>query len=115
MATDTAISAGNVWPRDGYELWLDYRPVQSAERSGAYRKCLQGVAVPGDSPTVAAVRAELQRLEDRQEESLESIRTEGQEQFLQLARLLSRGLHGLFRQDDPRFHREQQQADDDHQ
>jgi len=61
MATDTAISGGNVWPRDGYELWLDYRPVQSAERFGAYRECLQGVAVPGDSPTVAAVRAELQR------------------------------------------------------
>jgi alpha-glucuronidase len=48
-------------PRDGYELWLDYRPVQSIERLGAYRESLQSIAVPGDSPTLAAVRAELQR------------------------------------------------------
>jgi alpha-glucuronidase len=48
-------------PRDGYELWLDYRPVQSTERLGAYRECLQTVAVPGDSPTLEVACAELQR------------------------------------------------------
>jgi alpha-glucuronidase len=48
-------------PRDGYELWLDYRPVQSITRLGVDRECLQAVAVPGDSPSLAVVRAELQR------------------------------------------------------
>jgi alpha-glucuronidase len=58
-ARDAASPVG--LPRDGYELWLDYRPVQSAERLGAYQECLQTVAVPGDSPALTAARAELQR------------------------------------------------------
>ena len=58
---NTAPTAGRSLPRDGYDLWLDYRPVQSAERLEAYRALLQEIAVPGDSSTLAAVRAELQR------------------------------------------------------
>jgi alpha-glucuronidase len=59
--TETASLAGHMSARNGYELWLDYRLVQPAERLAAYRELLQGIAVPGDSPTLAAVRAELQR------------------------------------------------------
>jgi alpha-glucuronidase len=48
-------------PRDGYDLWLDYRPVQSAERLVPYLALLREIVVPDDSPTLTAVRAELQR------------------------------------------------------
>ena len=47
--------------RDGYALWLGYRPVQHVERLASYKALLQEISVPGDSPTLAAVRAELQR------------------------------------------------------
>ena len=47
--------------KDGYELWLDYRPIQSAERLAAYRQRLQAVALPGDGPTLVAARRELER------------------------------------------------------
>jgi alpha-glucuronidase len=59
--TDTAPSAGLAPARDGYELWLDYRPVRRAERLAVYRESLPGVAVPGNSPTLAALCAELQQ------------------------------------------------------
>ncbi len=59
--TDTVPLASHVSARDGYELWLGYRPVQPAEHLVAYRELLREIAVPGDSPTLAAVRAELQR------------------------------------------------------
>jgi len=61
LTTDTTLPAGRVLARDGYELWLDYWPVRPAERLASYRAHLQEIAVPGDSPTMAAVRSELQR------------------------------------------------------
>jgi alpha-glucuronidase len=39
---------------DGYDLWLRYKPVEGAAAVG-------GVTVLGDSPTLQAARAELER------------------------------------------------------
>jgi alpha-glucuronidase len=61
VTTDTAPPAELAPARDGYELWLDYRLVRHAGRLASYRAHLQGSAVPGNSPTLAAVRAELQQ------------------------------------------------------
>lgn len=49
LSCGTAVHA-----EDGYDLWLRYRPVAGAEAVGA-------VTVLGDSPTLAAARAELER------------------------------------------------------
>jgi alpha-glucuronidase len=65
------MSVLNAIPKeDGYELWLRYRLVQPAELLKAYRQQVYGVGnaasggnvvVPGDSPTVEAIRSEMQR------------------------------------------------------
>lgn len=46
---------------DGYDLWLRYRPITSPEIRVAYWRQLQGVVVPGDSLTMAAIRSELRQ------------------------------------------------------
>jgi alpha-glucuronidase len=46
---------------DGYELWLRYRPIADPRALAAARAALTEIAVEGDSPTLAAVRAELRR------------------------------------------------------
>ena len=44
---------------DGYDLWLRYRPIEQPELLTTYRQQLQEIVVPGDSPTVEAIRSEL--------------------------------------------------------
>jgi alpha-glucuronidase len=45
----------------GYDLWLRYSPIESAERLGTYRASLKAIVVPTRTPTGAVIRAELQR------------------------------------------------------
>jgi len=47
-------AASAAWAEDGYDLWLRYRPVEGAAAVGQ-------VTVLGDSPTLQAARAELER------------------------------------------------------
>jgi alpha-glucuronidase len=46
---------------DGYELWLRYRLIQPADLLATYRQQVNSsIVVPGDSPTMAAIRSEMQ-------------------------------------------------------
>jgi alpha-glucuronidase len=45
----------------GYDLWLRYAPVESAERRAAYLSAVKSIVVPTRMPTGAVIRAELQR------------------------------------------------------
>jgi alpha-glucuronidase len=45
---------------DGYDLWLRYRPL-AAEAQAGYRTVVSDVVAPGDSATLRAAAAELQR------------------------------------------------------
>ena len=44
---------------DGYRLWLRYAPVDNAALLTQYRNAIQGIQVPGNSPTLSATREEL--------------------------------------------------------
>jgi len=45
---------------DGYDLWLRYRPLPTAQRT-ALQAAATGIAAPDDTPTVRAAAAELRR------------------------------------------------------
>lgn len=49
-----------VCAEDGYRLWQRYDLVQDAAKLSAYRQAIGELVVTGDSPTIAAVRKELQ-------------------------------------------------------
>lgn len=53
-AATLSVGAGAARAEDGYDLWLRYRPVEGAAAVGQ-------VTVLGDSPTLRAARAELER------------------------------------------------------
>jgi alpha-glucuronidase len=46
---------------DGYDLWLRYAPVAEAARLAEYRAAASVLVVLGETPTLAAARAELER------------------------------------------------------
>jgi alpha-glucuronidase len=46
---------------DGYDLWLKYKQVGYRELHRGYEALIRSVAVPGESPTAAVIRAELKR------------------------------------------------------
>ncbi|MEJ2503013.1 MAG: alpha-glucuronidase family glycosyl hydrolase, partial [Gemmatimonadota bacterium] len=59
-----AVAAGAQAPaaeEDGYRLWLRYEPVTDSAVSAPYRAAFSTLAVPGTTPTAAAVRDELRR------------------------------------------------------
>ncbi len=67
---------------DGYTVWLRYQRVDDAELRAAYGRQAQHVVVCGDSPTIVAIRSELQHglsvlLGNAVEIGQESIRTAG--------------------------------------
>jgi len=49
------------WAETGYDLWLRYAPVESAERRAAYRSAVTSIVAAGRTPTGAVIRAELER------------------------------------------------------
>ena len=53
--------AHDVRAEDGYELWLRYRRVAHSARLAEYRSAITHLVVDGNSPTINATRAELQR------------------------------------------------------
>lgn len=46
---------------DGYDLWLRYRPIADPALTRRYAALVSDIIIAGDSPTMDAVRAELQR------------------------------------------------------
>lgn len=50
-----------VHAEDGYEMWLRYQPVAEQKLRKAYQQQLEGIVVEGNSPTLHAAAAELQR------------------------------------------------------
>jgi alpha-glucuronidase len=54
-------SPAEVPAETGYDLWLRYQEVTDARRLSEYRAGLTHLVVPGESPTLDAVRSELQR------------------------------------------------------
>jgi alpha-glucuronidase len=44
---------------DGYELWLRYKNIDNTDKLEEYKKNIQAVHFPGDSPTLQAAREEL--------------------------------------------------------
>ena len=46
---------------DGYEMWLRYPPVAEQKLLKSYQKQLTQIVAEGESPTLAAAKAELQR------------------------------------------------------
>jgi alpha-glucuronidase len=44
---------------DGYELWLRYKSIDATDKLEEYKKNIQAVYFPGDSPTLQAAREEL--------------------------------------------------------
>ncbi|HEX8623108.1 MAG TPA: alpha-glucuronidase family glycosyl hydrolase [Allosphingosinicella sp.] len=54
------LAASGVRAEDGYRLWLRYEPVEAPARAG-YSRAVRSLVVQGNSPTLAATRAELER------------------------------------------------------
>jgi alpha-glucuronidase len=54
-----AVLPFKVFGEDGYELWLRYKNIDNTDKLEEYRKNLQAVHFPGDSPTLQAAREEL--------------------------------------------------------
>lgn len=46
-------------PDDGYELWLNYQPVQDADLLASYQEVVSSLNVEGNSPTCDIIRTEL--------------------------------------------------------
>jgi alpha-glucuronidase len=55
------ISNSNLQAEDGYELWLRYKPVTDPERLAEYKTLIQNFNIVGNSPTLKAAQAELER------------------------------------------------------
>ena len=55
------LAVSSVQAEDGYEMWLRYLPVSDARLLKAYQKQFSRIVAEGDSPTLAAASAELQR------------------------------------------------------
>ena len=55
------LAVPSVQAEDGYEMWLRYLPVSDARLLKAYQKQFSRIVAEGDSPTLAAASAELQR------------------------------------------------------
>lgn len=49
------------YANDGYDLWLQYRPVEAPDLRQNYVNQLSKIAVPGHSPTSGAIKAEIDR------------------------------------------------------
>ena len=54
--TDTALSSGE----DGYRLWMRYEPVTDIVLANDYRSRCAAIHLPGEDPTLAVARIELQ-------------------------------------------------------
>ena len=46
---------------DGYDLWLRYRPIDDQALLEHYRSAISGIHLPAESPTLEAVRGEIER------------------------------------------------------
>jgi alpha-glucuronidase len=53
------LTAAAAFSEDGYRLWLRYAPVENATLLAQYRNMIEGIHVPGNSPTLSVVREEL--------------------------------------------------------
>ncbi len=60
LAVPSALAGQDLLPEDGYEMWLRYQRVTDPARSQEYAAQVRRLVVAGNSPTAAAVRAELE-------------------------------------------------------